>query len=160
MSTFSCEVSGRSPLLLRLSTPVVDTGVVSSGAELQRWFAFGETYAGATSRPQIYRPSMPGIGLTGSQETAVITTPDRPGLVQPRCKVASVFQISPSLPFAAPTTGNLPFLAEQRWPKGRGIILLPVRPNGSFLLSENCVALYALGNGTHTWTGSMSWEEI
>lgn len=147
MPLFRVSIDGAKPLQMRLSTSS------SVGAEVVGWSAYGETTTGETSRPILYRPSNPGRSRS-TGETAIISCLSRPGLVQPNTAAATVFAVAPSLPEAKKTTGNLPFRCGARWPRGKGMVLLP----SSHIMLYAWVGSDRTGQ-THSWEAEMLWEE-
>lgn len=137
MACFRCGISGAAPLRVQLGTNS------STYIEITTINAFGETTTGSASRPVVTHPTNPGSG------TGTVVGIDSPVAVSGVDGITA-FTVAPSNPTVSTFSANLPMRIHTRTPKGSGYIV----PPNSYAL------LYAVGNGGHTWTGSLEWEEL
>lgn len=155
MALYQVEVSNASPLLLQLTAPTGQSITVMG------WDAVGETAAGQTGRPVLYRPSTAGIARA-SGETATVTCMSRDGKVGNRASVASVFSVSPSLPATSQSSPNLPYRSSDQFSPEKGIVVYPGQSVCLYAPTDfegSAGADPSVQARVHTWSAMLRWEE-
>ena len=135
------SVAGAAPLRMQLGT------LSTSVARVVGITACGESAAGAASRPFLVRPLTPGLGLSASVGKL------SPGSSDPVSTLINTFSSAPSTPSVPSLSFNLPVRVVWTAPTDQGVLV-----GGQGV--ADYVLLYANAADEHTWTGSLTWEEL
>lgn len=146
MALFKGAVSKASPLLIQVTAP--STGPI----HVMEWSAYGETGAGATSHPVIFRPSLHGTGFGVAIPWAPPGKPEAPDTTtaQAVSEVVTRFATLPSLPIVNVGSYNLPIRRKWAAPTNDQRIVVP---------ADRAICLYARTVSPHEWSGEITWEE-
>lgn len=143
MALYKGATHRASPLRIQLTAPSTAAVYVVS------YSAFGENSAGASSRPILTRPSVPGQG-SGVAIPMRFPGPEN-GRRDPiaQATLITLFKNAPSVPRVNVGSYLLPISVQWSAPRGQEVVV----GHGESIL------LYALTNGDHTWSGEIQWEE-
>lgn len=152
MPIFTGTATNQSPLIIQLKATNPGDSPLPGGspnaAEVTAISAVGSSTTGSAARPVVYRPVAPGTGVDLGQIPDLRSVPIGG---YSRCTLVTSFSANPSLPAVSLGAANLPVRTEWH-SQGKGM--------GIFISHDGALVLYGNCSGGHTYSGSMSWEDL